>query len=491
MDCQLAQCFALYPTRRLPMIRSCVLALLLSLLAACTGLTPLLPAPKAEAPAAWHAPLPGEARLAHEGRLATLSDWWRQHDDELLLELIEAAQAINTSIASARTRLAQVHAERVAAGAALLPAIDGVVSAQRRSAFPPLPGGNIYQGAAQASWELDLFGVNRLAKEAAQSRLAGAEAGWHAARVSVAAEVAGQYYHLRACRQQLRIAQADATSRNETARLTGLAADAGFQSPANAALARAIAAEGHARLLQQRALCEVDVKVLVMLTDMPETALRTRLGHDPLPLAIPAVPDVPAVPAATLAQRPDVFAAARGVAAAAHEVGSVDAQRYPRLALAGTIGLARFEAGNQAINLTSWSIGPLQLSVPVFDAGRRRANLDAARARYDEAASAYRETVRRAVREVEEALVNLDSTAARSSDAQVAMEGFITSFNATRQRYDNGLASLFELEDARRSRFAAESALVSLQRERIAAWIALYRAAGGGWTPPAGAGNGS
>lgn len=478
------------PDTVLPMIRSRLAALMLPLLAACSGLAPLPTVPAADAPAAWQAPMPGEAALAHEGKLASLADWWRQHEDGLLVELIESSQAINTSIASARSRLAQADAERVAAGAALRPTVEGVLSAQRRSAFPPLPGGNIYQGVMQASWEVDLFGANRLAREAAQLRLAGAEAGWHEARVSVAAEVASQYYNLRACRQQLRIAEADAASRDETARLTGLAADAGFQSPANAALARASAAEGHARLLQQRALCDVDVKVLVMLSGMQEADLRARLAGELSPTRLPAALEIPALPAATLAQRPDVHAAARRVAAASFEVGSVDAQRYPRLTLAGNIGRARFESGGQAINLNSWSIGPLQLSVPVFDAGRRRANLDAARARYDEAASQYREVVRRAVREVEEALVNLDSTAARSKDAQAAIDGFTASFDATRQRHASGLASLFELEEARRSRFAAESALVSLQRERIAAWIALYRAAGGGWTAPVLAGDG-
>ncbi len=426
--------------------------------------------------------------MAHEGKRAALSQWWRQHDDTLLLELIESSQAINASIASAGARLAQANAERVAASAALLPSLDGVVSAQRRSAFPPLPGGNIYQGVAQAAWEIDLFGANRLAQEAAQLRLAGAEADWHAARVSVAAEVASQYYRLRACRQQAKILEADARSREETARLTALAADAGFQAPANAALARASAAEGQARLLQQQALCDVDVKVLVMLSGMPEPELRTRLTQNSHGLRLPAGLDVPALPAATLAQRPDVFAAARRVAAASEEVGSVDAQRYPRLSLTGNIGLVRFDGGNQAVNLNAWSIGPLQLSVPVFDAGRRRANLDAARARYDEAAASYREVVRRAVRDIEEALVSLDSTAARSSSAQIAIDGFVASFNATRQRYDSGLASLFELEEARRSRFAAESALVALQLERITAWIALYRAAGGGWTAPQAAG---
>ena len=116
-------------------------------------------------------------------------------------------------------------------------------------------------------------------------------------------------------------------------------------------------------------------------------------------------------------------------------------------------------------------------ALPVFDGGARRANVDAARARYDEAASAYAATLRKAVREVEEALVNLQSTADRSADAQTAADDYEVSFRATEARYKSGLASLFELEDARRSALAAQIALVDLQRERVAAWIALYRAA--------------
>lgn len=109
----------------------------------------------------------------------------------------------------------------------------------------------------------------------------------------------------------------------------------------------------------------------------------------------------------------------------------------------------------------------------------------AAVARYEAAANLYRATVRRAVREVEESLVNLDSIAARSDDAQIAIDGFMTSFDAAQLRYKKGFGSLIELEEARRSKLGAETALVSLQRERIAAWIALYRAAGGGWQSPA------
>jgi outer membrane protein TolC len=108
----------------------------------------------------------------------------------------------------------------------------------------------------------------------------------------------------------------------------------------------------------------------------------------------------------------------------------------------------------------------------------------AAVARYEAAANLYRATVRRAVREVEESLVNLDSIAARSNDAQIAIDGFMTSLEAAKLRYEKGFDSLIDLEEARRSKLGAETALVNLQRERIAAWIGLYRAAGGGWQSP-------
>jgi outer membrane protein TolC len=120
--------------------------------------------------------------------------------------------------------------------------------------------------------------------------------------------------------------------------------------------------------------------------------------------------------------------------------------------------------------------------LPLFDGGTRRANVDAARARYDEAVALYRGKLRGAVREVEEALVALQSTAARSDDAKIAAEGFEASYRATEARYQGGLASLFELEDARRTTVASRIALIELRRERTIAWIALYRALGGGWS---------
>ena len=214
---------------------------------------------------------------------------------------------------------------------------------------------------------------------------------------------------------------------------------------------------------------------------MPEPRLRERLATGWTDPSLAGALAVASVPAQVLAQRPDVFQAEREVAAASADVGSARAERFPRLTLSGSIAAGSVRTGGVTTDLQTWSIGPLAVTVPIFDGGRRAANVDAAQARYEEAAALYAARVRQAVREVEEALVNLESARLRHDDARVAMEGYRASFAATEARYRSGLASLVELEDARRTSLAAETAWVALQRERVAAWIALYRAMGGGW----------
>jgi multidrug efflux system outer membrane protein len=450
-------------------------------LGAC-ALSPPAAQVSALAPPQWY------AAPAHNASLTELSGWWQRQGDPLLVQLIDAAQAASPDVSAARSRIEQSRAQRVAAGAALLPSVDAAASIGRSNQQSALPTGTTSQAAFQAAWEIDLFGGRRAERRAADERLAGAQAGWHEARVSVAAEVANQYYALRACGQLLAVAEQDAQSRADTSRLTELTTKAGFQSPATAALARASAAEGKSRATQQRALCDIDVKALVVLTAMPEPQLRQQFAAAG-PAGVQATESTPivisALPAQTLAQRPDVFNAEREVAAASAEVGSAQAERYPRLALQGSVGVANFRTGGENTKLDTWTIGPLALTLPVFDAGRRKANVAAAGARYDNAVITYRAVARQAVREVEESLVNLDSTALRGGDAQVALEGYRYSFRATEDLYKNGLASLLQLEDARRTRLSAEIAVVNLQRERNAAWIALYRAAGGGWNTAA------
>ncbi|MDB5849516.1 MAG: transporter [Rhodoferax sp.] len=451
-------------------------ALLCSLLLAACATPPRPPAVPVAAPLQWQAPLP------HQGTLNGLNQWWQQLDDPLLVSLIDAAQAVSPTVATARSRVAQARAARTTAAAALGPSVDASASASR--GFSESTGGlaTTLQGTLQASWEIDLFGGNRATLDAAQARADGADAGWHDARVSVTAEVANTYFSLRSCERQLAVTQSDAGSRSETARLADLSARAGFQAPATAALARASSAEASARVTQQRALCDVDVKTLVALSGLEEPSLRRQLAQARAPSTQPTLFAIASLPAQVLVQRPDLFTAEREVAAASAEVGNAYAQRYPRLTLNGSIGTGYLRFGGEGTHLNTWSIGPVSVSLPIFDGGRRAANEASAQARYEEAAALYRAKARQAVREVEEALVNLDSAANRFGDANTAVEGYQVSFNATEARYKGGLASLVELEDARRQQLASQTSLLSLERERWSAWVALYRAAGGGWS---------
>ena len=443
-------------------------------LTACTTLRP--PAQVAPAtPTSWQAPLP------HEGQLQQLTNWWARTNDPVLVGLIESAQRISPSLAQARSRVEQARATQTTARAALLPTLDAQASASRGVTPPVTTPATTAQAGLQAGWEIDLFGANQATRDAATERLAGAQALWHEARVSVAAEVALQVSSLRTCLQQLDVAERDAQSRAATARLTQDSQRAGFTAPATAALASASAAEATARAAQQRMQCDVDFKTLVALTGEPEPALRNQITTAPVPGFDEARFTIAALPVQVVSQRPDVYNAEREVAAASAEVGSAQAQRWPRLSLTGTVGTAWSRTAGTTTDLSTWSFGPLALSLPLLDGGRRTAQVDAARARYDEAVAVYQGRVRQAVSEVEQALVRLQSTAERADSARAAVQGYRTSFDATEARWRGGLASLVELEDARRTLLAAQTTLVALQHERQSAWVALYRAAGGGF----------
>lgn len=465
------------PTSPSRLLRAAALAALAPLLlVACA-----VPRPPAQVsaplPPGWQAPLP------HGGSLAQLHDWWQGSlHDPVLAGLIADAQAMSPNVSQAASRLAQARAQQVAARSTLLPALDGQGNVSR--GFNQQVGGvaSTAQANLQAGWEIDLFGGNAAQWEAARARTQAAGAQWHEARVSVAAEVAQQYAGWHYCRRQLQVAESDARSRGETARLSTESERAGFTAPATAALASASQADAQARAAQQRLQCDIAVKTLVALTGREEAALRAQLDAAPALRPDATLFAIDTLPARLLAQRPDIYAAELEVAAASAEVGAARAERYPRLQLTGSIGRGWVKSNAGSVASNTWSIGPVALTLPLFDAGRRAAQVDAAQARYEDAALRLRAQARQAVAEVEQALARLASTEERRASAERAAAGYRRSFEATQARWSAGLASLVELEDARRTQLASETALVALEQERMLAWIALYRAAGGGWS---------
>lgn len=455
----------------------------LPLLSACGALSSLAspdPSPgTVPVPAQWQAPLP------HDGQTTDLRRWWSQFDDPLLATLVADAQDASPTVATAAANIADARAARQAGEAALLPTVDLGASASRSRPEPGAPLVKSASASVQLQWELDVFGAQRAGAQAAQARFASSQAAWHGARVSVAAEVASAYADLRVCEAQAHQLDQDAASRLRIAQLTTQATQAGARSPAAAALAQASAAEGRVALMRQSTNCDLLVKSLVALTAREETALRAELAPRAGRLPQPREFSVTSLPAEVLAQRPDIRAAERDVAAASADATQAAARRWPRITLAGILGTARSGSAGVSTDGSVWTVGPVAVTFPLFDGGTRRANAEAARERHGAAIRIYAAKLRTAVQEVESALVTLQSTALRQDDAAAAARGYDRSYRATTASYEAGAASLFEVEDARRSLLTAQRTLNDLGHERLLAWISLYRAVGGGWASPA------
>ncbi|MFM2007841.1 MAG: hypothetical protein RLZZ09_3496 [Pseudomonadota bacterium] len=470
--------------------RPMALGLCLLGLSGCDGgmLTTLGPEhvmPLSPAAPRWQTPQP-QAVIAHGGNPARLTRWWAQFDDPELNRFLTSAQRESASVAEARTRIEEARTGMVGAIAAGLPNLNtqaDIVRAENTFGGPVFEWTR-YQVGLQSNWEVDLFGGIARQREAALRQLEARSGAWHDARVAVAVEVANAYLGYRHCEAMMQIAEADAASRQASSRLVDIAGQAGFRAPSDVALANASANDGQDILIRQNGVCERAIKGLVALTGLGEGEVRHRLtAHAERTARLPSPPPfrISGIPAVVLMQRPDVAAAERQVAEASAAIGVEEAKRYPKLSLSGNITPTLQSVNGGALYLAhTYQIGPT-LSLPIFDAGKRAADVEAARARYDAAASRFRASVRTAVKEVEESLVRLQNAQERLPKASAAVTGYQKSFRATQQLYQIGLGNLIEVESSRRQALIAERTLAELEQERVSAWIALYRAAGGGW----------
>jgi len=413
-----------------------------------------------------------------------LVDWWRRFDDPAVAELIDLAEVGSPTLAKAAARINGARAALASSNADAWPSLNGSGSASRAKSTVSLGNTTITNlstarsAGLDASWEIDLFGRIRSARESSQAQLEARVDDWHDARVSLAAEVADNYVQYRACRQLYRAYQQSAASYAQTAATTRAAVDAGMSAASDGFLAEASTASATATATQQNVMCEELVKSLVALTGADEPTLRGIIDRPNAP-ALPE-PDafrVESVPADLVRQRPDLASSERGLAATYADIGQARAERFPSLSLSGS---ATISATNLAGPASGWSFGP-SLSVPLFDAGKRKAAVDSAQASFDAQLATYRSAVITAIKEVEVAMVDLDGAARRSADSQRATEQFRLYERATEANWHAGLETLLTLEQARRSLTSAEITQIELQRDRVRSWIALYKALGGGW----------
>lgn len=431
--------------------------------------------------------LPPQWSTRQSGELADIRNWWVQFDDPAMLSLQSLAERNSPTLASAVAAIDKARASRTSSAAGYWPDITASGSDSHSGSLKHSTGVTHTTSAElDASWELDLFGKTRRNVESADALIEARQADWASSRVSLLAEVATDYLDYRTCRIEQHYYEAQADSQDITVGLNREAWKAGFKAQADLRLAEASAAATRASALSQRTDCEVAVKTLVALVGISEGQLREILGADPSSLPQPVGLAVDSVPADLLRRRPDVVVAERELASMNALIGAAEAKRWPSLTLTGAVGLAKTVG---AATTAPWSFAP-GLSLPVFDGGSIRAGIRSARADYASQLATYQQTVRDAVKEVEQALVRLDNVADREQALRLSAGGYRDYLAASERSWRVGTSSQLDLESARRSSISADISLIELQQTRLSYWIALYKAVGGGWQGIAGKSDG-
>lgn len=429
--------------------------------------------------------LPGQfaAAAAQPAEPGVSQTWWREFNDPLLVELVQAALTNNTDLQQAVAAVERADAVLREAGAALLPEVSGSGTAARARVSENMgqvgaPAvRNSFRAAATTSFELDFWGRLRRAREAALAQAVGSRYARDTVALSLAGAVAQSYVALRALDAQIAVSEQTLENRQRTRRLIRSRYQGGIASPLElqqAEVAYATAAAQLIDLQRQRSLVESQLGVLAGRLD-------ARIAPGQLQaLPLPPMPP-PGLPSALLDARPDVREAEARLIAANANIGIARAALFPSISLTGHFGgesreLADLFAGGSRI----WSLGG-RLDAPIFDAGRRRARVDQATATQQEALARYVGVVRNAFRDVNDALISVQQTAEIEQALAARMSAAEKALRLAEIRYQSGYSPFLEVLDAQRTANDAELAYIRNRQDRLTASILLFKALGGGW----------
>lgn len=451
--------------------------------AACLGACSF--APVHERPAAPVAPAwPGGIAGAGQERVADLP-WQRFFTDARLQRLITTALANNRDLRLAVLNIEQVRAQYQIRRADQFPTISAAATGSRQ---PNSSGGitSLYNvGFTTTAYELDFFGRVANLKDAALAQYLASEESRKTAQISLVAAVATGWLNLLADEAQLRLTRDTLATREESLRLVKLRFDNGASSEIDYRQAQSLAEGARvvlAQLQRQRAL---DENALVLLLGQPLPA-GLELAEPVAGLDGAMAPgDLPAgLPSDVLIRRPDILAAEQQLRAANANIGAARAAFFPRISLTAGVGTASshlsglFESGS-----FGWTFAP-QLVLPLFDAGRNQAGLDVANVNRDIAVAQYEKAIQSAFREVADALGGRAALADQMRAQQAQTDAESARFRLVDLRYRNGVANSLDQLDAQRALFTAQQAVLQTRLLQLQNQVALYKALGGGWTPP-------
>ena len=415
------------------------------------------------------------------------ADWWRAFGDAELDRLIDEALAGSPTlkIAAARTRKALALAD--AARSDLYPRVDADFAItrerfpERGTVPPPLAGSwsTLHQLQATLHWELDFWGKNHAASMSALDQAKASAVDAYAARLALSTSIAQTYVQLQRAYLQLDVAEATLGEREQLYTLTRERNAAGIDSRLELKQAEAALPATREQIAQwQETIALARNQLAALLGQGPDRGLAV-----PRPAAVaPAALTLPStLPAELLGRRPDLIAERLRVEAAQQDIAAAKAEFYPNVNLLAFVGLQSFgAAGFLSAASRTMGVGPA-VSLPLFDAGRLRANLAGKNADYDIAVEQYNQSLADAMREVVDQLASLKSVEEQRRQQAQAQATAQEAYDLALLRYREGIGNYLQVLSAEAPLLAQQSLDADLRSRRLALSIDLVRALGGGF----------
>lgn len=467
------------------MFKKLVLASVLgAALGGCTTVGPDFRAPADAADASYRHAASGKDAVRLPAR------WWTVFGDGTLDSLETRALRDNPGVQAAAQRLLQAQAQLgvVRAGQAPTVSVGAGVSNSRTSAETSqglaLGGrsieGNNFSIGASLSYELDLWGRVRRVVEASDAQALAAQDDRDGVLLLLSSQVASSYWQLRGLDAELAVLKNALGARREAQELIEARFKAGLTNELDVSRARIERANAEADLHEvQRQRNTVEHALATLVGASPSAPLLADTADAPLPQP-PAIPV--GLPASLVGQRPDLAASVAQLKSFNAQVGVAEGAFYPSLSLTSNFGFASEHLRDLASGgARQFSIGPLALSLPVFDGGRNRANLALSKARYEEAVANHQARLLTALREVEDALSDVQQRRQQGEVQAQAQAAAARALLVAQARYQRGVSTYLDVTEAQRTSLAADRAASQIRTQRLLATVAVARALGGGW----------
>jgi len=423
---------------------------------------------------------------AHPGDQTSRGNWWEIFGDPELNTLEEQIAGSNQNLKVAEARFREARAAIRFNRASQFPTISTAPSASyvKNSDYSSNFSSKIQQSSKadfvlpfDLSYELDLWGRVRRSVAAAREEAQATAADYETAKLSLEAELALDYFEMRSADAQKRLLDDTVKAYSDNLRLTSNRFKGGVAPKADVAQAQT----------QLDTTRVQDTDVTVQRAQF-EHAIAILIGKPPAEFSLAAAPlnnqppnTPPGLPSELLQRRPDIAAAERRVAEANQQIGIARAAYFPTVTLGGTAGFA----GSQASNWFDWpsgfwAVGPALVQT-LFDAGRRRATSESARANYDAAVATYRQTSLTAFQEVEDNVAALRILEDETTQQRQAVASSQESLQLFTNRYKGGVDTYLQVITAQTIELANERNAIDIQRRRLDASVLLIKALGGGW----------